>query len=117
MVNELGPTVVFTQILPKAVSEVAETVGVAAPVGVTDVQVVPTLSSSNSINGVPVVLFCLKKYLAALRRSVPATAVASEAGSLDPIAVVFSQTLQISFAVPATISYAVTIKQGVAGNA
>ncbi|MBL0200051.1 MAG: hypothetical protein IPP81_07700 [Chitinophagaceae bacterium] len=63
MVNELGPAVVFTQTLPKAVNAVAVNVGEAAPDGVTCAQVVPIRSSSNSINGVPVEATCLKKNL------------------------------------------------------
>ena len=86
MVNELGPAVVFKQTLPKPVRADADSDGETAPDGVTCAQVVPTRNSSNSIKGVLVALSCLKNTLATLARSVPATAVASAAGSAAPIA-------------------------------
>ena len=100
MVNELGPATVLIQTLPKAVRAVADKVGDTAPDGVTKAQVVPTLNSSNSIKGVLVGLSCLKKVLATLAKSVPATDVASAAGSLPPMAAVFNQILDTSSPTP-----------------
>ena len=90
--------------LPNASVGLTDKVGTAAPLGVTWAQVVPTLNSSNSIKGVLVVLSWRKKTLATLAKSVPATAVASAAGSAPPMAAVFNHILATSSPIPGLIS-------------